>query len=608
MHNVPPELVYGICSLLSVDDILNFRLVNKLSADVGAAFMLPEVTFYMHRVDLDRLEAISLHPIFSKHVTSLTYFAETLDSPQVSWREFVQDHKRRMRWDGNLRKSNAMPAQLMAEYKRYRDAVDEQDKLMEGKRDLDLLKEVLPRFPRLKQLTMSAGNLFYEKCYQTRRNKPLSEFFQIGYMGGAHPEGKRQLDALLRANAHSPCALTSFRAGTVHWRFFKRSERELTRMFKPLANLTSIELSVSVDPADERIHEGNSLRKCLRVLSKGAMRNIFQHMPQLETLCVEILSLEYDAIEKAAVLRDIIAPGFRWPNLKELVLGGFAGDRTEIMNVLLLHKNTLRKLCLRDVTLVSTSWRRLLPDIRKNLRLEEACICGDIYGIHEQGPDPDMDGPLVNDPMDIPNLEYWGLSVPEVDFDDMRDSINMYCRQGGEKYPDEVPLSRDIVTQYYCEYVKPFFENDDYSGDYEEDDDSDGLGLNASEENWEDVSDDEEEDDDDDDEDMSDGAMGVFHGDMPMEHVHMMMENMVDMPDAIYYDDDNDDDDEDEDEEEEEEEEGGGGGDDAGMFDAYDDINFNILDPHSLDLNPYTGGGTEHPDIDPDDEMPDLAS
>ncbi|KAI1352610.1 hypothetical protein F5Y01DRAFT_278942 [Xylaria sp. FL0043] len=613
MNSVPVEIVYAICSRLSVDDILNFRLVNKLFADVGAAYMLPEVTFYMHRDDLDRLKTISLHPIFSRHVTSLTYFAGTLDSPQVSWREFVQDHKRRMRWDGKLRKANATPTQLMAEYRRYSDAVDEQDKLMEGRRDLDLLKEVLPRFPRLKELTMSAGNLFYEKCYHTRRKKPFSEFLETGYMGGAHPEGKRQMDALLRANAHSPCALTSFRAGSFHWRFFKRSERELTRMFKPLASLTSIELCVSVDPADERVHEGNSLRKCQRVLAKGGMRSMFQHTPRLESLWVEILGLEYDTIEKGAAFRDLIAPGFHWPHLKELVLGGFAGDRTEIMNALLLHKNTLRKLCLRDVTLTSTSWRKLLPDIRRNLHLEEACICGDIYGLHEH--DSDAEGSWINDPTNLP-LEYWGLSVPEIDADDMRDSINMYCRQGGEKYPDEVPLSRDVVNRYYREYVRPYFENDEYSDEDDEDgDDSDDFGLNASDGNWEDVSDvsdeddedDEDEDmDDDDDEGMNGGEMGVFTADMPMEQViHMVMDNMAEMQNAVYYDDDEeeeegDDDDNDDDDSVD--------SDDTGMFDQYDDIDLNVIGPHSLDPNLHIGGSTAHHDIDSDDEMPDLAS
>ncbi|KAI0487462.1 hypothetical protein F4859DRAFT_465072 [Xylaria cf. heliscus] len=527
MDKIPPEIIYVVCSLLVVDDILNFRLVNKLFADIGATYMLPEVTFYMHQEEFDRLEAISLHPIFSKHVSSLTYFAETFDSPKISWREFVRDHKSRMRWHGKLRKLNLTPSQLMGEYKKYSDAVDEQDLLMRARKDVALLKEVLPRFPKLEALTMSAGNLFYEGRYRTQRKKPFTDILRGGYISGIHPEGKRPLDALLLANAHSPCALTALRAGSLHWRFFKRSERVLARMFKPLANLTSIELSVTVDPADERIQEGNSLLKCQRLLAKGVIRKILKSMPHLECLCVEILNLECDEQEKGASLKDIIEPGFHWPKLKELVLGGIVGDRAEFMKALLPHKDTLQKLCLRDITLASTSWRKFLPDIRKNLRLEEACICGDIYGQCEDEDDMQESWNIALEPL---GFEYWDLSVPEVGPHDMRESINMYCRQGGEKYPDKLPLSEDVVDDYYDEYVQPFFENDDdvdndnnNNDNNDNDNDNDGNSdpeIDSSEEdnneNWEDVSDDDVNDD------MSDGSIGSFFMRNPSVALHMM--------------------------------------------------------------------------------------
>ncbi|KAI1755898.1 hypothetical protein F4782DRAFT_487572 [Xylaria castorea] len=530
MDRVPPEILYVVCSLLDVDDILSFRLVNKLFADIGAAYMLPEATFYMHQEEFDRLQTISLHPIFSKHVSSLTYFAETLDSPKVSWREFVRDHKSKMRWNGKLRKLNLTAGQLMAEYKKYSDAVDEQDKLMLAKKDVDLLKEVLPRFPKLECLTMSAGNLFYEGRYRTQREKPFADVLRSGYMSGIHPEGKRPLDALLLANANSPCALRTLRAGSLHWRFFKRSERDLVRMFRPLANLTSIELSVNVDPADERIHEGNSLRKCQRLLAKGAIRKILKSMPHLECLYVEILNLECDQQEKGACLKDIIEVGFHWPNLKELVLGGIVGDRAEFMKVFLPHKNTLQKLCLRDVTLANTSWEKFLPDIRRNLRLEEACICGDIYGQNEDGADMHN---TWSDALELPGLEYWDLSVPEVGSHDMRQSINMYCRQGGEKYPDELPLSEVVVDEYYENYVGPYFENDDDFEDDDDDEDSndDVDADNSEEENWEDVS------DDDLDDDMSDGSMDSLFRENTSFAFHMMINGVFGPPPGLGYQD-----------------------------------------------------------------------
>ncbi|KAJ8110416.1 hypothetical protein ONZ43_g5874 [Nemania bipapillata] len=376
MDKIPPEIVYIICSQLGNDDIRNFRLVNKLFAEVGAAYMLPHVSFYMRQKELDRLEAISLHPIFSKHVISLTYYPETVASPKFTLCEFLRDHQKRMRWNGTLR---ASPRQLLAQYKQYTDIVDEQGKLIKKQKDTSVLKAVLPRFPKLEAVVMSTGQWRFDPGLCVRRKSPFPEFPGHGYMNDSFPEGKRQLDALLMANAHSPCAFTSLRAGTLHWRFFKRTERELRLMFQPLAGLTSIDLSIGIEPPI-RIREANSHRKCQRLLARGVIRNILKNLLQLQSLRIEIENPEEKEDGKGAALRDIIEPGFRWPNLKDVTLCGIESNRAELMSVFMLHRDTLRRLCLRDIDLISTSWRKLLPDIRKNLCLEDACICGQIYG------------------------------------------------------------------------------------------------------------------------------------------------------------------------------------------------------------------------------------
>ena len=99
------------------------------------------------------------------------------------------------------------------------------------------------------------------------------------------------------------------------------------------------------------------------------------------------------------------------------------------------HKDKLLRLCLSDATLISTLWRKFLPEIRRKLRLEDATICGEIHGIRETEDDS-------QDPIEDFDLnEFWSMSRHSVS-DHMRDSINVYCQQGGEKYPDEVPLAR----------------------------------------------------------------------------------------------------------------------------------------------------------------------
>ncbi|RYP49377.1 hypothetical protein DL769_011080 [Monosporascus sp. CRB-8-3] len=486
MDNILPEILHIVCSFLSIDDIINFRLVSKTFADIGAAYMLPEVTFYLHEEELKRLRDISLHPIFSRHVFSLTYFAQALDSPKVSFREFVRDYKQEMKW--NKTKKVFSPTQLLAEYKKYEEAADKQDVIMRTQADITLLKEVMPRFPNLEQVTMSSDLMFYEGIYRTRRSKPFDKIQRGNNRYSLDPEGVRPLEALLSANADVKCDLKQLRAGTMDWRFFKRSTGELARLFKPLSNLARIELMITVDGMYETTDEADAIARCRRVLSKGALRAIFRSMPQLESLCIELLSWEGEDLDRGASLHHIIEPGFHWPRLRELVIGGVDCDRQELMAVLELHKETLRNLCLRNVYLKSTSWKKLLP---KKLYLTEPCICGNLYGHLEGEDEPDGPSwPQLDNPLFEPGLEYWYLSVPEDGRHEMRDSINVYCRLGGTTYPDELPLSNDVVDKYYKKHVKGFLE--DYYGEFSDVDD---------ENEWEDVSS-EDDDSEDDNEDI----------------------------------------------------------------------------------------------------------
>lgn len=58
-----------------------------------------------------------------------------------------------------VRRRNLSTTQLMAEYRKYEEAADRQTAIMTAQTDVEVLKEVMPRFPNLQQITMSAGHL-----------------------------------------------------------------------------------------------------------------------------------------------------------------------------------------------------------------------------------------------------------------------------------------------------------------------------------------------------------------------------------------------------------------------------------------------------------------
>jgi hypothetical protein len=211
-------------------------------------------------------------------------------------------------------------------------------------------------------------------------------------------------------------------------------------MFEPFQNLISFELEISASSGEETIYfRGDGVECCRQEMEKGLVKDVLTTMQSLQVLHVKMDISGLPDFAYAAALGNIIGSRQQWPNLKELVLGAVECDRHELMKVLEQHKSTLRKLCLQDMHLRNTSWAKLLPEIRRKLYLYDACICGEMNGTSE---DP------------CPVLEHWNVSIADTDHNRQRDSINAYCRFGGEGYPDVCPLNDVVVAKHYDLYVK----------------------------------------------------------------------------------------------------------------------------------------------------------
>lgn len=438
-----------IAALLSIDDAANLRLVNKTFAVIAGTYILPEVSFYMHQDNLTHLRAIAQRDVFAPNVKSITYFAQVYESPAVSFNKFKRDHERSvMLWRTPLANEPSWMAMLKdspmdVEYEKYRQMVLAQDRIKNGMLDLECLKDVFARFTALRDVTMSSGNLFYEGC---RHEKPSP---YTNCVRDAHhnlePVGCRHLEVLLEALAYNERSIDSLRAGELDWRFFDKSPTELSRLFQPLTNLQYLDLILCTKQDDDGLDVDDDIHKCRRFLGRGMISIILKSMPKLVVLCLE-MDCDIEQSHCPAVLKDVISPGHHWPQLKQLNLANIECDRWALMDVLELHKDTLSHLCLKYINLGTTSWKRLLPDIRKKLYLEDACICGQLTG---QSEDFDDDDAANTDP-----AETWDLYVRGIGEWDMRASVNFYCQRGGKMYPDVLPLTGKVVRKYFDQYVR----------------------------------------------------------------------------------------------------------------------------------------------------------
>lgn len=376
----------------------------------------------MHPKDFARLAEISSHGVLARSVRELTYHTTLYETPAGTFDEFKEDYKSKV-WsyfrehpsDWNVRFS--ADSTLLSEYGKYLYVVAVQHQMDVNMADLTLLKDVIAKFTGLKNVTMSSENCFLRwpgrRTPFERPCKMLTEWPQ--------PEGIRQLEVLLEALIHNKVKLDSLRAGTLRWEFFDKTTTELERLFQPTLNATQVELKITLG------HVHGRKEDCRQLMKRGMLREILSRMKRLKSLRVGF-SIDWKE-HKPAMLKDIMSSSHHWPQLQQLKLCSVETDRRALMQLLRLHKDTLRILCLGHINLGGTSWEKFLPEIRNNLYLEEACIWGLLTGRTE-------------------GMPYEGL--PEswrVRDADMMDSINCYCGKGGKNYPDEIPLTDEIVEK-----------------------------------------------------------------------------------------------------------------------------------------------------------------
>ncbi|KAK7748369.1 hypothetical protein SLS62_008632 [Diatrype stigma] len=505
MDRLSSELLHTIASLLSPVDLVSFRLVSRSFAQIGAAHLLPEVTFEAHEQELARLRAIARHPVLSRHVRSLVYISDMQQQPPVELGPYVDEYQRARRLA--LRNSdltardlgdeyNMSQAELEEAHRSYVAAARNQQNILVNRRDIDALRdEVLPRLARsLRAFTVTESYKFEAGAGRgregrRRRMTPHRDMVHSDLLLLDRPYGGRFLEALLKANADAVGArcedIESVRASSVHWDFFERDDpAELRRLFAPLAaTLKCLELGLSIeDYGDEGFDARDAIEQVEAAMANGHVRDALATLVELDTLALDFGDYVGESWPgPVAVLGHLVAPGFRWQNLRCLTLGSVHCPRQELEAALQLHRGTLRELCLRDFGLERTSWRRFLPWVRNNMDLSDACICGYLEGRTEEGDD---EGSGVD--------EYWCLESPLSNPHGMRCSLNMYCRRRGKCYPDKLPLSADVVLEYYDEWVAAEFprgdkfrvwtevevhirENEDSDEDSSRDDDPDSV-------------------------------------------------------------------------------------------------------------------------------------
>ncbi|KAI1641115.1 hypothetical protein F4809DRAFT_587384 [Biscogniauxia mediterranea] len=431
MGLLPPELLHLIFSYLSPYEARALRLCCKTFADIGACWGFKKISFYLCRADFQKLYRVAHHPIISQNVTLLVYHAANLEEPAKTLSQYREKTKSIVyRYQVEACDENWLPQHVLLNedprdciyydrdpispediaenYAHYVKAVEEQRRILSTREDFVLLKEVIPRLKQLRTVLVSNDDWHSVP----RGCSPFDRFFVYSLLSH-EPHGARQTEAVLHGLKGSGVALNSFVAGTLDVSLINRSFFQ--NIVEACPSLETIDLVFDTIDANAPLlaeNTANVIRARDRA-ETGVIVKFLKAIPSLVEMSIGFTMASESPLRYPANLSHIVADGFKWKQLRCVHLLAIESERQELMRFFDLHKETLRDVELRDCRLNTTSWTRLLREMKDTLTLDDICVTGLVFGRVESEDDYPEGSPTFIADLDIE--ERWWLGDPDND-------------------------------------------------------------------------------------------------------------------------------------------------------------------------------------------------
>ncbi|KAI1099387.1 hypothetical protein F4804DRAFT_322068 [Jackrogersella minutella] len=390
----PPEIFLGVCSYLEPSEVRSLRLCCKALANIGACCGFRCIVFHLHKPDFDKLLSIARHPIISKNVDTLIYEIANLVQMGRNPPYYSPEHYERLTMIRSLRRKvkrsepNWIPdgvldtipitpipfEHLQENYNRYKNAVKEQHHILSTKADLDLLEDVIPKLTGLKKIIVNDGYSISQI-----RQSPFDAFF-----AQAEPVNMQSLQAIMHGLSCSKIQLHSFEANQLHPSLI--NALFFAQITTSCKGLKSISLDFTGEDAYINRDDAPFILNTLQLVNHGALPKLLGSLPSLKHLCII-----FDNVIRGLVhpypFHSVVSPKSRWRNLREIRLDRIQAERPELSAFFELHRLTLERIHLHECALATTSWIKLLWQMKRTLKLKEIWITGDALGRFEEGED-----------------------------------------------------------------------------------------------------------------------------------------------------------------------------------------------------------------------------
>lgn len=415
---LPLELLHAIFDFLDKKAALTARATCVALAAVGSEHILHEIIAVYKRDRLQRLVDISQHAVIRKGVKTLYWQSDRLAEPALSfekwnkvrtiarpWGEYNVYHEIPLLSDNTLDPTSARAqrafkrahktyeqnmkgrfpnTELEKAYQTYKALVEDQIEITSSKFDLDCFTTFFRACPKLESVTVATA--YGTGGFKDAGRMAFKEAMISPYGDGTIlDQGVHQFWTIIQAVCQARTTPKCFTATDMSYRIFEKKWAGMDTqpiMAHMMAHLREFRLglSVSEDELDPSI-EGQDIdigHECYHYYGSGLLAKWLSLAPQLRVLKLRMYHNHSEEPVPEARLKDVVG-STTWPKLRELGLNDMLTSEDELLDLLLRHKDSLRRLSLSYIYLQQGSWTSFLERIGGKLpKLKKIKLRGDL--------------------------------------------------------------------------------------------------------------------------------------------------------------------------------------------------------------------------------------
>ena len=396
-QTLPPELLHVIFSKLSIEDILALRTSCSIFASVGLDYFEDEIPLVFHRDKFRALTEIAEHPKLSKQMRSLFYVVDRCkiqsfekwdrcrpDPDPEEKLDYDRDAKfyterdfRACEREGKkdffkyLKRKAAVPeCERQSAYEKYRALCQDIINVEDEGYDLNCLRVLFAKCPRIREVTIGSQMEIIRRlnanitAFGDAMTRPSED--RHWWTSGVH-----QVLSVAKAAQHAGTRLDSLTLAHVSPMLFDKhgdvGEEEwhaLKQLVQPLRRLRMFTDMTPPDPREDgEVDELDlGIRQmqfdCEQNFTDGYLHEILSSATELRVLKLGMPQWNADYDDPVYSRLDWALGETVYPHLYELSISDCEVDEEYLVDLILRHKATLRRLYLSNISLFDfeASW------------------------------------------------------------------------------------------------------------------------------------------------------------------------------------------------------------------------------------------------------------